>query len=104
MTHPITTITDKEVHNKINDVLFQLREEGITRDGDGITNLLPEQYQHLVIRMARENITLARLNLSREKYIENYNQRLAAVNDAMNIIGGSFKIIKNILRQEYEAE
>jgi len=103
MTHPINIVSDLEIKHKIDEILFQLREEGIVRD-ERIVELNVNQLYDVINKLVRENITLARLNLSREKYIEDYNNRLLAINDAMNIIGGSFKIIKGILKKEYEVE
>ena len=86
-----------EINKKIDDILFSLREAGIIRDGDTISNLSPEQYQHVIVKMASRIIYLIHTINRNDRVIIHRGQQLDDIKDAM-------KVIKNILKKNYEGE
>ena len=90
-------ISDYEINKKIDDILFSLRGIGITRDGDTISNLGTDQYQHVIVEMARQIIILTDTAIRHDRVITHRSQQLEDIWDAM-------KVIKNILKKDYEGE
>ena len=88
-------ICDYDVRKKINEVIFDLRQKAITREGDTISNLTPEQYQHVIEAMTRQILVLTNRAIRNDRVIEYRGQQLNDIKDAI-------RTVQNILKKNYE--